>query len=94
MSQKYNVVIARDLIRCIGRGDDPGKIAEAFHDDLIFEIHGDQKALSWADLCQVRNGLVSFLNETRQIIESAQFEVESIPAKIEPSSLVILRRCR
>ena len=88
MSQDTNLLIARQLLAGIGKGQQPDVLAAMFAEDLQFEIQGDDGVLQWVGRKTGRDAALTFSRGIRDLTEPVSFEVEDILAGAERAVIV------
>jgi ketosteroid isomerase-like protein len=88
MSHQQNIAVAQRLLEGIGGGQDPAEIAALFHDDLVFEIQGDDGVFPWIGRKTGRQAIVEFIRDIRTLTEPVSFDVEDILASDSRAAIV------
>ena len=94
MSRERNIEIAKKLLEGIGSGRDPGHIAAAFAQDLVFEIQGDDDVLPWIGHMRGREAIAEFMRDQRALTEPLAFDVEDVLASETRAVVVGMLRTR
>jgi uncharacterized protein len=80
MTTDQNRTVAQDLLQAIGTGASPDAIARMFHDDVVFEVPGDDGALPWIGRKTGHAAVRAFILENRRLLEPRGFDVHDIVA--------------
>jgi len=88
MSRENNLGIARQLLKGLGEGKEPGVIGAFFREDVVFEIPGDAAALPWIGRKTGREAVADFIRGLRGITEPIKFDVHDILASEERAAII------
>jgi ketosteroid isomerase-like protein len=94
MSEQQNIAIAKKLLAGIAGGQDPDVIAALFHNNLVFEIQGDDGVLPWIGRKTGRQAIADFVRDVRALTEPISFDVEDILASGSRAAIVGALRTR